>query len=32
MHIALAHNAIWFAVLLTVQWSLGAVMQGRITC
>ncbi|MBP3979724.1 sterol desaturase family protein [Acidovorax sp. JG5] len=26
----LAHNAIWFAVLLTVQWSLGAVMQGRI--
>ena len=27
----LARNAIWFAVLLTVQWSLGAVMQGRIT-
>ena len=26
----LAHNAVWFAVLLTVQWSLGAVMQGRI--
>ena len=26
----LAHNALWFAVLLTVQWSLGAVMQGRI--
>ena len=26
----LAHNAIWFAVLLTAQWSLGAVMQGRI--
>lgn len=26
----LARNAIWFAVLLTVQWSLGAVMQGRI--
>lgn len=26
----LAENAIWFAVLLTVQWSLGAVMQGRI--
>lgn len=26
----LAQNALWFAVLLTVQWSLGAVMQGRI--
>ena len=26
----LAHNALWFAALLTVQWSLGAVMQGRI--
>ena len=26
----LAHNALWFVVLLTVQWSLGAVMQGRI--
>ena len=26
----LAHNAVWFAVLLTVQWSLGAVMQGRL--
>lgn len=26
----LAHNAIWFAVLLVAQWSLGAVMQGRI--
>ena len=26
----LAHNAVWFAALLTVQWSLGAVMQGRI--
>ena len=26
----LAHNAVWFAVLLTAQWSLGAVMQGRI--
>ena len=26
----LAHNAIWFAVLLVVQWALGAVMQGRI--
>ena len=26
----LAHNTLWFAVLLTVQWSLGALMQGRI--
>lgn len=26
----LAHNAIWFAVLLVGQWALGAVMQGRI--
>lgn len=26
----LAHNAIWFAVLLVSQWALGAVMQGRI--
>lgn len=26
----LAHNAIWFAVLLVAQWALGAVMQGRI--
>jgi len=26
----LAHNAVWFSVLLTAQWSLGAVMQGRI--
>jgi len=26
----LAQNALWFAVLLTVQWSLGAGMQGRI--
>ena len=26
----LAQNALWFAVLLTMQWSLGAVMQGRI--
>jgi len=25
-----AHNAIWFAVLLVAQWALGAVMQGRI--
>lgn len=26
----LARSAVWFAVLLMVQWSLGAVMQGRI--
>lgn len=26
----LVQNALWFAVLLTMQWSLGAVMQGRI--
>ncbi|MFT4240827.1 MAG: lysoplasmalogenase family protein [Acidovorax sp.] len=26
----LVHNAVWFAALLTMQWSLGAVMQGRI--
>ena len=26
----LAHNAIWFAVLLAGQWALGAVMQGRL--
>ena len=26
----LARNAVWFAVLLTTQWSLGAVMQGRL--
>ncbi len=26
----LTHSAIWFAVLLVAQWSLGAVMQGRI--
>lgn len=26
----LAHNAVWFGVLLVSQWALGAVMQGRI--
>lgn len=26
----LANSAVWFAVLLVCQWSLGAVMQGRI--
>lgn len=26
----LAHNAVWFAVLLASQWALGAVMQGRM--
>ncbi len=26
----LAHNALWFAVLLAAQWALGAVVQGRI--
>lgn len=26
----LAHNAVWFGVLLACQWALGAVMQGRI--
>ena len=26
----LAHNAVWFAVLLVSQWALGAVLQGRI--
>ena len=26
----LAHNAVWFAVLLACQWALGAVMQGRL--
>ncbi|NMM91607.1 hypothetical protein B2J88_46210 [Rhodococcus sp. SRB_17] len=26
----LAHNAVWFAVLLAAQWVLGAVVQGRI--
>ena len=26
----LAHNALWFGVLLASQWALGAVLQGRI--
>ena len=26
----LAHNALWFGVLLAIQWALGAVLQGRI--
>lgn len=27
----MAHNALWFAVLLACQWALGAAMQGRIS-